>query len=350
MGGKGLQAMAQQRLARQRQELFRQFAAQAQSASGGHDQCYDIRHSGTSMEAQTSQAATICQAARFAKAVCQRGWITIMRAHANQSHPPTGRPGGHAALDRRCRRRAVGAGISLLWLLLAAALAGPAGLVVSQISAGWQPGLSANLWASVAVDLAGFSAALCRGAAGRLSPRAPCCCLTWPERRAGDRLLQCAQCGRTGRRPSDPWFVAPCGAGGGELRDPDPGGDRRDGVLLQERALKRRAHLGWAGRTLPPLAEAEGMQIRLLTWSAVLMAAALATGAANEVIETGQLLAFTHKILLAFLAFALIVALLLLHHRTGLRGRHAARWLLVGYLLLLLAYPGVKFVKDVLIG
>jgi ABC-type uncharacterized transport system permease subunit len=80
------------------------------------------------------------------------------------------------------------------------------------------------------------------------------------------------------------------------------------------------------------------------------MAAALATGAANEVIETGQLLALTHKILLAFLAFALIVALLLLHHRTGFRGRQAARWLLVGYLLLLLAYPGVKFVQDVLIG
>jgi len=78
--------------------------------------------------------------------------------------------------------------------------------------------------------------------------------------------------------------------------------------------------------------------------------AALATGAANEVIETGELLALTHKILLAFLAFALIVALLLLHHRTGLRGRQAARWLLAGYLLLLLAYPGVKFVKDVLIG
>jgi ABC-type uncharacterized transport system permease subunit len=80
------------------------------------------------------------------------------------------------------------------------------------------------------------------------------------------------------------------------------------------------------------------------------MAAALATGAANEVIETGQFLAFTHKILLAFLAFALIVVLLVLHHRTGMRGRHAARWLLAGYLLLLLAYPGVKFVKDVLIG
>ena len=47
---------------------------------------------------------------------------------------------------------------------------------------------------------------------------------------------------------------------------------------------------------------------------------------------------------------ALILVLLYMHHRTGFRGRHAARWLLVGYLLLLLAYPGVKFVRDVLIG
>src|SRR3954471_13626076 len=48
----------------------------------------------------------------------------------------------------------------LLWLLLAAALAGPAGLVATPISAGWQSGLLANLWASVAATLLAF-AALC---------------------------------------------------------------------------------------------------------------------------------------------------------------------------------------------
>jgi len=136
----------------------------------------------------------------------------------------------------------------------------------------------------------------------------------------------------------------------GRAQDPDARVALDMVLEKQERALKRRGQMGWVGRTLPPLAEAEGMQIRLLTWSAGLMAAALATGAANEVIETGEVLAFTHKILLAFLAFALILVLLFLHQRTGLRGRHAARWLLVGYLLLLLAYPGVKFVRDVLIG
>ena len=45
-----------------------------------------------------------------------------------------------------------------------------------------------------------------------------------------------------------------------------------------------------------------------------------------------------------------IGALLLVHHRTGLRGRRAARWVLVAYLLLMLAIFGVKFVTDVLMA
>jgi ABC-type uncharacterized transport system permease subunit len=237
----------------------------------------------------------------------------------------------------------------LLWLLLAAALAGPAALVASQISTGWQPGLSANLWAGVAATVLAFGAlCLVRPGAYRLgalllpflvlSAVLAIAFSSAPNAEGGPIIL------------SGAWFSLHVILAIASYATLTLAAIAGTAVLLQERALKRRAHLGWAGRTLPPLAEAEGMQIRLLAWSAGLMAAALATGAANEVIETGQLLAFTHKILLALLAFVLIVALLLLHHRTGLRGRLAARWLLAGYLLLLLAYPGVKFVKDVLIG
>lgn len=236
----------------------------------------------------------------------------------------------------------------LLWLLLAAALAGPAGLVASQIGAGWQSGLSANLWASVAATLLAFGV-LCvvRPGAYRLGA------LLLPYL-ALSAVLAIAFSGAPNAEGPvllhGAWFSLHVVLAVASYATLTLAAIAGTAVLLQERALKRRAQLGWTGRTLPPLAEAEGMQIRLLKWSAGLMAAALATGAANEVIETGELLAFTHKILLAFLAFALVVALLLLHHRTGLRGRYAARWLLVGYLLLLLAYPGVKFVKDVLIG
>jgi ABC-type uncharacterized transport system permease subunit len=237
----------------------------------------------------------------------------------------------------------------LLWLLLAAAIAGPVALVFSQISTGWQPGLSANLWASVAATLLAFGAlCLIRPGAYRLGA------LLLPFLALSAILaIAFSSAPNAEGAPvalSGTWFSLHVILAVASYATLTLAAIAGTAVLLQERALKRRAHLGWTGQTLPPLAEAEGLQIRLLTWSAVLMAAALATGAANEVIETGQLLALTHKILLAFLAFALIVALLFLHHRTGLRGRQAARWLLAGYLLLLLAYPGVKFVKDVLIG
>jgi len=53
---------------------------------------------------------------------------------------------------------------------------------------------------------------------------------------------------------------------------------------------------------------------------------------------------------LVLLAFAVIGALLVLHYRSGLRGQRAARLVLLAYLLLTLAYPGVKFVTDVVIG
>src|SRR5438552_975627 len=49
-------------------------------------------------------------------------------------------------------------------------------------------------------------------------------------------------------------------------------------------------------------------------------------------------------------SFALVIALLIAHQRFGLRGRRAARLVLVAYILLSLAYLGVKFVTDVLIA
>jgi ABC-type uncharacterized transport system permease subunit len=42
--------------------------------------------------------------------------------------------------------------------------------------------------------------------------------------------------------------------------------------------------------------------------------------------------------------------LLVAHYRSGMRGRRAARVVLLAYLLLTLGYPGVKFVTDVLMA
>jgi ABC-type uncharacterized transport system permease subunit len=236
----------------------------------------------------------------------------------------------------------------LLWLLLAAALAGPVALVFSNIHSGWQSGLSPNLWASIAATLVVF-AVLClvRPGAYRLGGLL----LPYLVISAALAIASSGAPNAEGAPIEEGlWFPVHVVLAVASFAVLTLAAIAGAAVMLQESALKRRAQIGWTGQTLPPLADAEGMQIKLLTWSAVLMAAALATGAANEVLVTGQFLAFTHKILLAFLAFALILVLLFMHQRTGLRGRYAARWLLVGYLLLLLAYPGVKFVRDVLIG
>ncbi len=120
-------------------------------------------------------------------------------------------------------------------------------------------------------------------------------------------------------------------------------------IFQQERALKRREPSPLSAN-LPAIADAERLQNRLLWLSAIVLAAGLLTGVGTLYSETGQLFTFTHKTIFAVAAFAVIVALLIVHNLTGLRGRRAARIVLLIYLLLTLAYPGVKFVQDILIG
>jgi ABC-type uncharacterized transport system permease subunit len=121
------------------------------------------------------------------------------------------------------------------------------------------------------------------------------------------------------------------------------------GVFLQERALKLKRPTSFTHQ-LPSIAEGERLQARLLTASEVVLAVALITGMTIEWIERRAVLVFDHKTVLSVATFIVIGLLLWLHHRAGLSGRRGARYVLFAYLLLTLAYPGVKFVTDVLIG
>jgi ABC-type uncharacterized transport system permease subunit len=76
----------------------------------------------------------------------------------------------------------------------------------------------------------------------------------------------------------------------------------------------------------------------------------LATGMALQYGDTGTLLVFDHKTVLTITAFVVIGGLLAAHYKTGLRGRQAARIVLLAYLLLTLGYPGVKFITDVVLS
>jgi len=120
-------------------------------------------------------------------------------------------------------------------------------------------------------------------------------------------------------------------------------------IFLQERALKRKRPTTLT-RLLPSVADAERMAGRLLLDSEVVLGLGLITGMVLSYVETGSLVTFGNKALLSLLAFALIGLLLIGHRVCGVRGRRAARVVLTAYLLLTLAYPGVKFVQQVLVA
>ncbi len=121
------------------------------------------------------------------------------------------------------------------------------------------------------------------------------------------------------------------------------------GAFLQERALKRKQPTRLT-RMLPSVADGERLAGWLLMASEVVLGLGLASGMATQYFETGSLMVFGHKTLLSLLAFGLIGLLLIGHRVCGVRGRMAARVVLTSYLLLTLAYPGVKFVTQVLLS
>ncbi|MDE0240175.1 MAG: cytochrome c biogenesis protein CcsA [bacterium] len=119
-------------------------------------------------------------------------------------------------------------------------------------------------------------------------------------------------------------------------------------VILQERSLKRRTP-GRLTPLLPSLADCERLEFRLLVTSEIILAAGIATGLAATS-SADAITGMNHKIVFTAAAFAVIAMLLVARQLWGTRGRRAARLVLTGYLLMTLAYPGVKFVTDVVIG
>ncbi len=235
----------------------------------------------------------------------------------------------------------------LFWWLLGVAIAGPALWLAVEFGTSWRTGLAPALWLIILASLllfAGFAAFL--PVARRLTT--PLFgylillgALAVVYQQAPERPLA--------GNPPPAWLQAHILvsiAAFGLLTLAAVAGFA---VVLQERALKRKRPSSLA-RQLPSVADGEALQVRLLVASEFVLAAALVTGMTIDWIEYRAVLRFDHKTVLSLLTFAGIAVVLFLHHRSGLRGRRAARYILVAYLMLTLAYPGVKFVTDVLIG
>ncbi|MGJ3260761.1 MAG: cytochrome C assembly family protein [Rhodospirillales bacterium] len=120
-------------------------------------------------------------------------------------------------------------------------------------------------------------------------------------------------------------------------------------AFWQERALKRKDRPPLGGM-LPSITDCD----RLVTWflatGETVLGLGLVTGVVLNAIAGGALLTPDHKTVFTLAAFAIIGVLLIAQAKYGLRGRKAARVVLLAYLLLTLGYPGVKFVTDVVLG
>lgn len=235
----------------------------------------------------------------------------------------------------------------LYWALLAVATAGPLVVVHAQFATGWRTGLSAALWVTVVVSLAMFvGLAAATRTAWRLTPLLlPYLVLIgvlatiWQDQ--PERPLSAG--GPTA------WTLLHIAFGLVTYGLLTIGAMAGLAVMLQERALKSKRPTALTGM-LPAVADGEDLQVRLLSAGAAVLGCGLLSGMVAQYFADGTLMPLAHKTVLSLLTFVVLVALLVAHHRTGVRGRRAARYVLLAYLLLTLGYPGVKFVTDVVLS
>lgn len=116
-----------------------------------------------------------------------------------------------------------------------------------------------------------------------------------------------------------------------------------------ERKLHQRAVTRSLG-SLPPILTMEALLFRMILIAFCLLTIALVSGVMFSEAIFGKAMAVDHKTLFAFASWAIFAALLIGRRAYGWRGRVALRWTLAGFMLLLLAYIGSRFVAEVLLG
>lgn len=102
-------------------------------------------------------------------------------------------------------------------------------------------------------------------------------------------------------------------------------------------------------RSLPPLMTMETLLFRMVGIGFVLLTLTLASGVMFSEEIFGKAWQFNHKVIFGFISWGVFAVLLWGHHFYGWRGRVAVRWTVGGFVFLLLAYLGSKFVLEVLL-
>jgi ABC-type uncharacterized transport system permease subunit len=116
--------------------------------------------------------------------------------------------------------------------------------------------------------------------------------------------------------------------------------------------MERRLHGGaLAGplAALPPLLVMEQLLFRVIVAGFAFLTLTLLTGIVFSETLFGKAMRFDHKTVFAIASWIIFAALLAGRYLYGWRGRIALRWTLAGFVALLLAYVGSRFVLEVIL-
>ena len=102
--------------------------------------------------------------------------------------------------------------------------------------------------------------------------------------------------------------------------------------------------------SFPPLMVMESLLFRVITLGFVLLTITLISGMFFSEQLYGKPLEFTHKIVFSIASWLIYGWLLFGRYQYGWRGKKAINITLIGFVLLLLAYVGSKFILQVLLG
>ncbi|MDX1401267.1 MAG: cytochrome c biogenesis protein CcsA [Kiloniellales bacterium] len=232
------------------------------------------------------------------------------------------------------------------WLLLFVALFGAASFALAVNRNGWNPGFASSIWVSVSAVLLGYAvlAKVYPYAWGLVRLLMPYALFL--------ALIATIWSGTSASPPIDspgPWLAIHLVLVVFAYAAATLGAIAGFGVFLQERALKAKKPTRLS-RSLPSVLEGESLLIRLLMVAELVLLAGIFAGISELYVSQSQVMLFNHKTVFSLLAFVVLGAILLMHARSGLRGKQAVRLLLVGYLFITLAFPGVKLVSDVILA
>jgi len=99
----------------------------------------------------------------------------------------------------------------------------------------------------------------------------------------------------------------------------------------------------------PPLLVQERLLFRVIGVGFIVLTLAVLTGSIASLSLTGRVLPFDHKTVFTLLSWGTFGVLLLGRRLQGWRGRVALRWTLTGFVFLILAYTGSRFVLEVIL-